>query len=216
LSAIAPPATFFPRFGKEACDGRRDSAGPLILFAAAMCLTPGPNVVLVTACAVNFGFRSTVPQILGITLGFGVMILAAGLGLAGLLQAAPQLHDWFKYAGIAYLLYLAWRIEAVLITWLNPKGWVTTLGALAAYTTATGNVLAQTSIVAVVLAIVCGISVTIWAAFGTAISRLLATPRLRKIFNRSMAALLIGSLLPVFFQFLTPPGFRPPSPAGKA
>jgi threonine/homoserine/homoserine lactone efflux protein len=200
-----------------------------------MCLTPGPNVVLVTACAVNFGFRSTVPQILGITLGFGVMILAAGLGLAGLLQAAPQLHDWFKYAGIAYLLYLAWRIaganaagskagrarpinfvEAVLITWLNPKGWVTTLGALAAYTTATGNVLAQTSIVAVVLAIVCGISVTIWAAFGTAISRLLATPRLRKIFNRSMAALLIGSLLPVFFQFLTPPGFRPPSPAGKA
>ena len=90
-------------------------------------------------------------------------------------------------------------VEAVLITWLNPKGWVTTLGALAAYTTATGNVLAQTSIVTAVLVSVCGISVTIWAAFGTAISRLLATPRLRKIFNLSMAALLIGSLLPVFF-----------------
>jgi threonine/homoserine/homoserine lactone efflux protein len=191
--------------------------GPLILFAAAMCLTPGPNVVLVTACAVNFGFRRTVPQILGITLGFGVMILAAGLGFAGLLQAAPQLRDWLKYAGLAYLLYLAWRIagadaagskaacarpinftEAVLITWLNPKGWVTALGALAAYTTAAGSVLAQTSIIAAVLAVVCGISVTIWAAFGNAISGLLATQRLRKIFNVSMAGLLIASLLPVY------------------
>lgn len=192
--------------------------GPLILFSAAMCLTPGPNVVLVTACAANFGFRRTMPQILGITLGFGVMILAAGLGLAGLLQAVPRLHDWLKYAGLAYLLYLAWRIagadadgskaararpinfiEAVLITWLNPKGWVTALGALAAYTTATRSVLVQSSMIAAVLAIVCGISVTIWAVFGTAMSRLLATQRLRKIFNLSMAALLIGSLLPVFF-----------------
>jgi threonine/homoserine/homoserine lactone efflux protein len=191
--------------------------GPLIVFAAAMCLTPGPNVVLVTACAANFGFRRTVPQILGVTLGFGVMILAAGLGLAGLLQTAPQLRDWLKYAGLVYLLYLAWRIAvadaaggkaararpinfiaAVLITWLNPKGWVTALGALAAYTTATGSVLAQTSIIATVLAIVCGISVTIWAAFGTAISGLLATQRLRKIFNLSMAALLTASLLPVY------------------
>ena len=205
------------RIGKEAAMGEGILLGPLILFAAAMCLTPGPNVVLVTASAANFGFRSTVPQILGITLGFGAMILAVGLGLAGLFQAAPQLRDWLKYAGLGYLLYLAWRIagadatgsktararpinfiEAVLITWLNPKGWMTTLGALAAYTTAAGSVLAQTTIIATVLAIVCGISVTIWAAFGAAISRLLATPRLRKSFNRSMAVLLIGSLLPVF------------------
>jgi threonine/homoserine/homoserine lactone efflux protein len=59
-------------------------------------------------------------------------------------------------------------------------------------------VLAQTSIIAAVLAVVCGISVTIWAAFGNAISGLLATQRLRKIFNLSMAALLIASLLPVY------------------
>jgi len=144
--------------------------GPLVLFAAAMCLTPGPNVVMVTAAAVdpaaypnvgargstrassaNFGFRRTVPQILGVALGFGVMIMAAGLGLAGLFQAAPRLHALLKYAGAAYLLYLAWRIaqadaarggaawarpinfvEAVLFTWVNPKGWVTTVGALSA------------------------------------------------------------------------------------
>lgn len=190
--------------------------GPLILFAAAMCLTPGPNVVMVTASAANFGFRRTLPQILGITLGFGAMVLAVGLGLAGLFKAEPRLHLWLKYAGLAYLLYLAWRIahadgakghaararpinfiEAILVTWLNPKGWVTTLGALAAYTTIGGSVLWQTSVIAAVLAAACGISVVIWAAFGAAIARLLGTGRARRAFNWSMAALLIISLAPV-------------------
>jgi threonine/homoserine/homoserine lactone efflux protein len=191
--------------------------GPLALFAAAMCLTPGPNVVMVTASAANFGFRRTLPQILGITLGFGAMVLAVGFGLAGLFKAEPRLHLWLKYAGLAYLLYLAWRIacadgaskgtararpinftEAVLITWLNPKGWVTTLGALAAYTTLGGNVLWQTTVIAGVLALACGISVVTWAGFGAAIARFLSTGRARKTFNRSMAALLIVSLAPVF------------------
>jgi threonine/homoserine/homoserine lactone efflux protein len=66
--------------------------GPLVLFAAAMTLTPGPNVVLVTASGANFGFRRTVPQMLGITLGFGFMVVVAGFGLAGLVHAEPRLH----------------------------------------------------------------------------------------------------------------------------
>src|SRR5690349_17481582 len=116
-----------------------DLLGPLILFAAAMCLTPGPNVVMVTASAANFGFRRTIPQILGITIGFAIMIVAAGLGLAGLFRAEPRLHLALKYAGALYLCYLAWRIaradvksgsgtrarpinfiEAMLFTWFNP------------------------------------------------------------------------------------------------
>jgi hypothetical protein len=84
--------------------------GPLVLFAAAVTLTPGPNVVLVTASAANFGFRRTVPQMVGITFGFGTMVLATGLGLAGMVHAEPRLHTVMKYAGAAYLLYLAWRI----------------------------------------------------------------------------------------------------------
>jgi threonine/homoserine/homoserine lactone efflux protein len=191
--------------------------GPLILFASVMSLTPGPNVVLVTASAANFGFGRTIPQIIGITLGFGALVMAVGLGLAGLFRAEPRLHTMLRYAGGAYLLYLAWCIaradagggaaararpvgffEALLFQVINPKGWVFAVGTLAAYTTVGGDVLWETSVIALVNAVTCLISVVIWAAFGTAIGRLLGNPRARLAFNWSMAGLLVLSLIPVF------------------
>jgi threonine/homoserine/homoserine lactone efflux protein len=192
--------------------------GPLVLFAAAMCLTPGPNVIMVTASAANFGFRRAIPHMLGITLGFGFMVMAVGFGLAGLFQADPRLHAFLKYAGATYLLYLAWRIaqadaassdstrarpisfvEAVLFTWLNPKGWVTALGAVAAYTSVGADLWSQTLVIAGVLAGACLASVAIWAGFGVAIARFLGSPRARLAFNWSMAGLLVLSLIPVFW-----------------
>lgn len=192
--------------------------GPLMLFAAVMMLTPGPNVVLVTASGANFGFNRTIPQMLGITFGFGAMAVAAGLGVAGLAQAAPQVHAALRYAGAAYLLTLAWRIahaqpgvdsarakpigfvEATLITWANPKAWVAVLGALAAFTTTDGNVVWQISLIAGVLAAFCLLSCVVWAGFGTAIGRFIATPRARAAFNRVMAGLLALSLVPVLWE----------------
>lgn len=190
--------------------------GPLVVFAAVMTLTPGPNVVLVTASGANFGFRRTIPQMLGITLGFGLMVIAAGFGLAGMVHAEPRLHALLKYVGTGYFFYLAWRIahadagsgaparatpigfvEAALFTWMNPKAWITALGALAAYSTVGGDVLGETSIISAVLAAFCLVSVVIWAGFGAAIGRFLANPRARMAFNWSMATLLVLSLLPV-------------------
>jgi threonine/homoserine/homoserine lactone efflux protein len=191
--------------------------GPLVLFAAAVTLTPGPNVVLVTASAANFGFRRTIPQMLGITFGFGSMVLATGLGLAGVVQAEPRLHVLLKYAGGAYLLYLAWRIaradpasasararpisfvEAMLFTWMNPKAWVSALGSAAAFTTIGGDLLWESAVIAAVLAAFCLISAAAWAGFGTVIGRYLASPRARRTFNWSMAGLLALSLIPVFW-----------------
>lgn len=192
--------------------------GPLVLFAAVMSLTPGPNVVMVTASAANFGFRRVIPHMLGITLGFGFMVMAVGLGLAGLVHAEPRLHTVLKYAGAAYLLYLASRIaradgdssasarskpigfvQAALFQWVNPKGWVFAVGALAAFTTVGGNLLLETSVIAAVNAAACLASVAIWAGFGTIIGRYLGDRRVRKAFNWSMAGLLALSLLPVFW-----------------
>jgi threonine/homoserine/homoserine lactone efflux protein len=194
-----------------------DLMGPLVLFAAAMTLTPGPNVVLVTASGANFGFRRTIPQMIGITFAFGSMAVAAGLGLAGLIQAEPRLHAVLKYAGAVYFLYLAVRIaradassasgrakpigliEAMLFTWMNPKAWVSALGAVAAYTTEGGDVLRETLVIAGVLAAFCLLSCVIWTSFGTAIGRFIAKPRARMAFNWSMAGLLALSLIPVFW-----------------
>jgi threonine/homoserine/homoserine lactone efflux protein len=187
-----------------------------MLFAAVMTLTPGPNVVLVTASGANFGFRRTIPQMLGITFGFGSMAVAAGFGLAGLVHAEPRLHAMLKYAGAVYFLYLAWRIaqadaaggasartkpigflEATLFTWMNPKAWVSVFGALAAYTTAGGHVAWETSAIATVLAAFCLMSCVIWAGFGTIIGRFIVEPRACIAFNWSMASLLVLSLIPV-------------------
>ena len=135
---------------------------------------------------------------LGITFGFGSMVLATGLGLAGVVHAEPRLHAVLKYAGAAYLLYLAWRIaradaasasararpigfvEATLFTWMNPKAWVSALGAAAAFTTVGGDMLWQSAVIAGVLAAFCLLSVAIWAGFGTVIGRYLADPRARR------------------------------------
>lgn len=192
--------------------------GPLLLFAAAMCLTPGPNIVMVTASAANYGFRRAIPHMLGIAFGFGFLVLVVGMGLAGLVRAEPRLHTVLKFTGAAYLLYLAWCIaragarndaatgakpigffRAALFQWINPKGWVAALGALATFTTVGGNVLGETLVIALVLAVVSLIAVVVWAAFGAMIGRFLGNPRVRMAFNWSMAALLVLSLIPVFW-----------------
>jgi threonine/homoserine/homoserine lactone efflux protein len=145
------------------------------------------------------------------------MVLATGLGLAGVVHAEPRLHAVLKYAGAIYLLYLAWRIaradaasatarakpigflEATLFTWMNPKAWVSALGAVAAYSSVGGDVLWQTSVITAVLATACLVSVALWAGFGSIIGRYLADGRVRRAFNGSMAGLLVLSLIPVLW-----------------
>jgi len=192
--------------------------GPLVLFGAAMCFTPGPNVVMITASAANFGFRRAVPHMLGITIGFGFLVMATGLGLAGLLETEPRLHSPLKYAGAAYLLYLAWRIaqagaarresfaarpigfiEATLFQMINPKGWLIALGALSAFTTSHENMLLETAAIASILAMICLLSVVLWAGFGAGVGRFLSRPLARRAFNVAMAVLLVISLIPVFW-----------------
>src|SRR5690554_7875405 len=82
----------------------------LALFVFVNSITPGPNNVMLTAAGANFGYRRCLPHMLGISLGAAIMVLLVGAGLGTVFQKVPAAYTTLKYAGAAYLLYLAWRI----------------------------------------------------------------------------------------------------------
>lgn len=188
--------------------------GPLLTFALAATLTPGPNNIMITASGANFGYVRSIPHMLGITFGFAAMVMALGLGLGQLFKLIPALHTGLQLVGSAYLVYLAWRIatagragkadgagrpltflEASLFQWVNPKAWMLSIGALTAFTSGGGNYLAETAFIAGVFILVTYPSVTAWCLFGTAIGSLLRSDRVLRIFNWTMGGLVAASIL---------------------
>ena len=190
---------------------------PLLLFSISMTITPGPNNVMVTASGVNFGYKKTLPHILGITFGFPFMVVLIGLGLGSVFKSFPVVHHILKYIGAAYLLFLAYKIatfssydkkgnrnkpftfwQAVIFQWVNPKAWVMAVGAISTFTSVGSDVFLEVLLIAFVFCIICFPCVSLWAFLGINIKRLLTTDFYRKVFNISMAFLLVISLLPVF------------------
>jgi threonine/homoserine/homoserine lactone efflux protein len=188
-------------------------------FAAVMYFTPGPNNVMLLASGLTYGFRRTLPHIAGITLGMAFMIAAVGLGLGTIFIAYPLLQTILKYAGAAYLIYLAIAIAmsgmapsaqdnargpmtfwgAAVFQWVNVKGWVMVIGTITAYAAIAGfpwNIVIQTAISLVIGAV----STVVWALFGSALRPVLRSPRTVRAFNIVMAALLLASLYPVFMD----------------
>ena len=193
----------------------------LLAFAAyafVTSITPGPNNTMLLASGANFGFRATLPHMLGISLGFGLMVLAVGLGVGALFQAWPLLHAILRYVGAAYLVFLAWKIatsgppgsgagqgrplgflQAATFQWVNVKAWIMAIGAVATYTPAEGYFL-NLVIVALVFTLVGMPCIASWALVGTALRRFLADPTRRRVFNIAMGLLLVASLYPVLFD----------------
>lgn len=189
-------------------------------FAIASFYTPGPNNIMLLSSGLNFGFRRTVPHIAGITLGFAFLVLIIGLGMGALFSNHPLLQIVLKYAGAAYLLYLAIVIAlakptgpekrqsngrpmtfigAAMFQWINVKGWVMVIGTITAYAAVAAfpwNIVIQTLIVLVV-----GVPATVaWALFGSALRPVLTSPLAVRAFNVVMALLLLASLIPVLME----------------
>lgn len=186
----------------------------LLGFAFVTSITPGPNNMMLLASGVNFGFRRTVPHMLGISIGHALMVFLVGLGLAGVFKAWPPALMALKIASVAYMLWLAWKIarsgapgegrakarpmtflQAAAFQWVNPKAWAMALGAVAAYVTEP-SVWAY-STVALAFSLVNLPSVSVWAVAGQAVRRWLGAPGRLKAFNWTMAGLLVLSLWPV-------------------
>jgi threonine/homoserine/homoserine lactone efflux protein len=197
--------------------------GALVSFALIGSLTPGPNNIMLMNSGATFGFRRTIPHMLGIALGYPAMVLLVGFGLATVFERLPLLHEIIRWAGMAYMLWMAWGMahagkisdkktakaakpvsffKAVLFQWVNPKGWTMAIGSLAAYTTSGGSYITQLLWIALVFALSCVPSVIVWTVFGKGVARFLSSPQHLKIFNWSMALLLAVSVIPVILEGL--------------
>jgi threonine/homoserine/homoserine lactone efflux protein len=193
----------------------------LITFALVTAITPGPNNTMLLTSGVNFGFNRTRPHLLGVTVGFTVMILAVGLGIGRVFTAFPPLYTGLRIVSLVYLLWLAWRIatagtsdpivteearpmtffEAALFQWVNPKGWMVALSVAANYV-APENLWADIALLSAVFLVVSLISTTSWALFGTSLRPLLQDKKSVQIFNVAMALALIASLWPIVKDML--------------
>ena len=191
-----------------------DLLAALALFAFVSSITPGPNNLMLMASGANFGFRRTIPHMLGVGLGFVLMVLLVGVGLVQVFDAYPLSHDVLKAVSVVYLLWLAWKIanaapvtpgtgggrpmtflQAAAFQWVNPKAWTMALTAIAAY--APGRTLAAIAVVAAVFGAINLPSVSSWTLLGQQMARWLSSRRRLVAFNWTMAALLVASLYPV-------------------
>ncbi|NBB50349.1 LysE family transporter [Rhizobium sp. CRIBSB] len=192
-----------------------DTLLALVLFAFATSITPGPNNMMLFASGVNFGFRRTVPHMLGIGAGFLSLLIGVGMGLGAVLHAYPPAFIALKVAGGLYLLWIAWKIGssrsmgegkakagpmtflgAAAFQWVNPKAWVMAVTAMAVYPNPEQYALTVAN-VALVFAAVNVPSVSTWAGFGSALREWLSVPVRLKWFNITMAVLLVLSLWPM-------------------
>jgi threonine/homoserine/homoserine lactone efflux protein len=188
----------------------------LAAYAFVTSVTPGPNNIMLLASGVNFGFRRTLPHMLGIALGHAFMVFVVGMGLVGVFISYPPARTALTVISIAYMLWLAWKIahaappdgasskarpltflQAAAFQWVNPKAWIMSLGAVTLY--APGQEWLAVAWVALVFVMVNFPSVSIWAMAGVGLRRVLQRPPLLRAFNYTMAALLVLSLYPVVF-----------------
>lgn len=184
----------------------------LALFALVSSITPGPNNLMLMSSGANFGFKRTTPHLLGVTLGFMLMLVLVGLGIMQLFDLFPPSYLILKVFCIVYLLYLAFKIatsnaqqkasseskpftfiQAALFQWVNPKAWAMALSAVSLY--APDKNLTSVLIVSLVFGLINLPCVSSWTLLGEKLQHWLASPKRLKAFNYLMAILLIASVM---------------------
>ena len=190
----------------------------LAIFAFVSSITPGPNNLMLMNSGANYGFNRTLPHALGVGIGFTVMVALVGLGIMQLFDIFPISYQILKVLSIVYLLYLAGKIamsnssietdnsnakpftfvQAAMFQWVNPKAWTMALTAISVYapTKSLGAVL----FVSLVFGLVNFPCISGWVVLGQKMQVFLTNKKRLRVFNGSMAALLVLSLYPVLLD----------------
>lgn len=188
----------------------------LLIYSLVMSVTPGPNNLLLATSGLAYGFRRTLPALVGTLAGIGMLFVISGAGVDAIVLANPQAQVVLRAFGAAYLVYLALRLwrastipeaerrsplriwHAAAFQFINPKAWMMTVTAVSLYVAAAPAYWATLAFVSATFLIVSIPSIAIWAGFGAAMKSALREPSRVKLFNRAMAVLTILSAGLVF------------------
>lgn len=190
---------------------------PLTLFAFVSSITPGPNNIMLTSSGVVFGFVRTIPHMLGVTFGFGVMLLLCAAGIGGLILALPSAHVFLKLAGSGYLLYLAWQLRSIsfgqsgahntkpmsflgaaAFQFVNPKAWVMAVTGVSAFLPVIQPVWLAVALFCLVFCAINLPCIVVWVGTGAAMRRYLARPAWQRGFSVVMIGLTVYSALAIW------------------
>ena len=188
------------------------------MFALMAAITPGPNNIMLAASGANYGFRRTLPHIIGICFGFGCLVIAGGFGVGRFLENFPHFFSILKVFSLLFLLYLVWKVgtasspklspnsqpmrfyTAALFQWVNPKGVTVVVSSIAAYLETSSSIWQALPIMVIIFVLVTAIGTCLWALIGSAISDFLSNRKYRITFNVIMAIALLISMLPAIFS----------------
>ena len=188
----------------------------LLIYSLVMSITPGPNNLLLATSGLAYGFKRTLPALVGTLAGIGMLFVISGAGVGAIVLANPQAQVVLRAFGAAYLAYLALRLwrastipdaerrsplriwHAAAFQFINPKAWMMTVTAVSLYVAAGPTYWATLAVVSATFLIVSIPSIAIWAGFGAAMKSALREPSRVKLFNRAMAVLTILSAGLVF------------------
>lgn len=188
----------------------------LIVFSLAMSITPGPNNLLLTSSGLTYGFRRTIPAMIGTLIGVGLLFVIAGAGVGAIVMAHPHSDLVLRVVGASYLIYLAvrlWRagepgevekkpplkaIQVAAFQFVNPKAWMMTISAISIYAASAENYQLHASLVTVTFLVISAPCIAVWAGFGAGMKAVLTNPQRRQLFNRAMAGFTLAAALLVF------------------
>ena len=190
----------------------------LISFYFVMYVTPGPNNAMVLASGLKFGFIKTIPHMTGITIGHVLQLVLVCLGLGKIFQIFPHLQNILKILCALYLLYLGYKIigsfskikeddsrplkfhEASLFQLINPKAWTISSMAASGFLPKDGDLFFSIFLIGVVALIICPLSISPWAAFGSAIRNMVKNNKIKALIEYFLAILLLITAIIIVLQ----------------
>ena len=190
----------------------------LVSFYFVMYVTPGPNNAMVLTSGLKFGFVKTIPHMSGITIGHISQLILVCLGLGKIFQIFPEIQQILKIICAIYLLYLGFKIigsfskikednsrplkfhEAALFQIVNPKAWTISSMAASGFLPKDENLISSILYISVIALIICPLSISPWAAFGSAIRSLVENNKLKALIEYFLAFLLLITAILIVIQ----------------